>query len=468
MNLARNQHIQLLRCWGAGLFETESFYDLCDRKGIMVLQEIPEADAPGINLDIIERSARHFILQMRNHSSLIWWGGGNECDIPYGPPFRLFHKLTLELDGTRPFHRCDPFGGSIHDYQVYWDGGPLDVNLDLKAPFIGEFGLASAPNIESVRRYLPAAEQELWPAPPDGSFWFHTPTFNSAYEWSDPRKRRIDMKLLTQYSGCFSAGRTLADFIIGSQLAQATGIRHTLELARTRWPESTGICYYKLTDLFPACSWATVDYFGVPKIGHYILMDAYQPLNACVLFDRLEVAGEPVSWPVYLLDDAGRLQDASWQISVRAFDARLEEIRREDYGGEGSVGKVREIGRFGLAKGQTQAVPLLIVADVAANREFQSRNYYWLNFLQKPDCLFCLPQTRLSICREPGKITVGNIGGKPAVGVHFTSQEPADPVADPVTAADSYFWLDAGESRTVAVSRTADTGVKAWNAGEIR
>ncbi len=32
----------------------------------------------------------------------------------------------------------------------------------------------------------------------------------------------------------------MKEFGVGSQLAQATGVRHTLELARTRWPDCTG------------------------------------------------------------------------------------------------------------------------------------------------------------------------------------------------------------------------------------
>lgn len=41
LSLAAAQHIQMLRAWGCGMPETDDFYDLCDRKGIMVFQEWP-------------------------------------------------------------------------------------------------------------------------------------------------------------------------------------------------------------------------------------------------------------------------------------------------------------------------------------------------------------------------------------------------------------------------------------------
>ena len=40
----------------------------------------------------------------------------------------------------------------------------------------------------------------------------------------------------------FVPNDSLKNFILGMQMAQATGMRHTLELARTRWPDATGVC----------------------------------------------------------------------------------------------------------------------------------------------------------------------------------------------------------------------------------
>ena len=124
-----------------------------------------------------------------------------------------------------------------------------------------------------------------------------------------------DVERLRQFSGYFSEGKNLQEFILGSQLAATTCVRHTLELARTRWPESTGALYYKMNDNYPAASWACVDWYGVPKINHYVIGHAFAPLHACVLFSSFDMAGKPASLPVHLMDDTDVLRAAkNWTV----------------------------------------------------------------------------------------------------------------------------------------------------------
>mgnify|MGYP000482453446 FL=1 len=92
---------------------------------------------------------------------------------------------------------------------------------------MGEFGMASAPNHRSVMRYLPKEEAEQWPPSRFGSFGHHTPRFNQL----EPD----DMAHLSKRVPEFCAGDTMESFIWGTQMAQATAVRHTLEAYRCRW-----------------------------------------------------------------------------------------------------------------------------------------------------------------------------------------------------------------------------------------
>jgi beta-mannosidase len=434
--------------------ETDAFYDLADRKGLMVLQEWPTAwnsHREGWQpYALIEETVRRNTLRLRNHPSLVMWGGGNESGDPSGPAIDMMGRLSVELDGTRPFHRGEPWGGSLHNYDCWWGKAGLDRNLTLTGDFIGEFGIASLPDYASVLRYLPEAEQQAWPPPQDGSFAHHTPVFN----------RKEDMARLAQYAGYFASDSDMKRFIWGSQMAQATGVRHTLERARTRWPHCAGALYYKLNDNYPAASWSSVDWYGVPKRAYYVIQDSFAPLHACVLFDTLHAVGTPLALPVCLLDDADALRDRAWEVRVRAFDASLREIERVAFPGSGAIERVARLGCFRLTDRQTETRPLLIVSEIWQERVLADRTFYWLNFGPDTGDLLALPETDLVLAvADAHHAVVTNRSGVPGVGVQVTSPDHAASFV----AGDNVFWLDPGEEKTIRVSHAQGLRLEAWN-----
>ena len=451
LSLAKQQNVQMLRGWGSGMPETDDFYDLCDRYGLLVMQEWPTAwnSHNTQPYDVLEETVRLNTIRLRNRPSLAMWGGGNESKQPFGKAIDMMGRYATELDGTRPFHRGEPWGGSLHNYNCSWGRKPLDRNLSLTAIFLGEFGITSLPIHESVLRYLPDDEKELWPQPINKSFAHHTPMFN----------RMKDVAWLEQYAGYFTAAKNLREFIRGSQVAQAVALRHPLELARTRWPHSTGALYYKLNDNYPAASWSTVDWYGAPKIAHYFCQDAFAPLHACVLFSSLSNQGQSVEWPVFLLDDATALKDSAWEVVVRAYDAGLKLVKAESFHGKGSITSPRQLGNFSLTAAQTNSTPLLVVSEIKKNGVMADRTFYFVNYEQTKDSLFGLPRTKLSLEAKAGKAVVTNTGTLPAVGVAVL--QPGR--MDTFTANDNYFWLDPGESHTVEVNSTEGLTLEAWN-----
>lgn len=451
LSLAASQHIQMLRAWGSGMVETDDFYDLCDRKGIMVMQEWPTAwnSHNRQPLDLLEETVRQGTLRLRNHPSLAIYTGGNESNNPFGPAIDMMGRLNIELDGTRDFHRGEGRGGSSHDYAVYWGGGPMDHAFQMNSVVYGEFGVASYPCYESVQRFLPDNEKNVWPPPDDGSFAFHTPKFNTAK----------DLERQTRMSHFFTTGTTMQRFVVGTELAQAVGVRHPLERARTRWPHSVVGLYYKLDDNCPAASWSTVDWYGAPKISHYLIKESLSPLVAVVLFSKAVSYGEPLSLPVYLLDDADALKDSPWEVVVRAYGSDLKQIKEARFSGEGSIIKVKPLGDFTLDATQTKTTPLLMVMDVLKKGVLIQRNYNFTNYEPVKDCLFNLPKSSVTMEIKGDTVVVKNTGKIPALGVNVG--RPGH--LDTFTADDNYFWLDAGESKTVKVSDTSGLTLDGWN-----
>lgn len=190
--------------------------------------------------------------------------------------------------------------------------------------------------------------------PADGSLAHHTPIFG----------KNDDLAQLGVCAGYFSASGTIERFIVGTQLAQVTGVRHVLERARTRWPRCAGALMYKLNDNYPAASWSTVDWYGAPKIGHYFVQDAFAPLHACAILPAFDCAGGDLVLPVFLLDDADALRERVWRVEARAFDQLLREVRRQAWDGRGGIERVRRLGDFALTASQTASHPLLVMEEI--------------------------------------------------------------------------------------------------------
>lgn len=451
-DLARDQHIQMFRAWGSGMPETDEFYDLANRTGIMVLQEWPTAWSSHKcqPFKLLEETVRQNMMRLRNHPSLAMWCGGNEDDDPYGPAIDMMGRYAYELDGTRVFHRTDPFGGSKHDYSTDWGLKPLDENLHLKALFFGEFGMRSMPVLESVMRYLPEAERNIWPPSEEGSFAYHQPVFNT----------KNCMNIIRQEAGYFSACATMADFVRASQVASATVVRSTLELARTRWPDCTGALYYKMNDNYPAASWACVDWYGAPKISHYLVQDTFSPLHAALLLPTFDAKGKALNVPVVLLDDADELKGTGWSVNVRAYNGILKKIAERTWNGSGAIERVKHLDTFTLSAEQTATAPLFLVAEILRSGKLEQRSYYWANFYDPKDCLFDIPKTTLARSTNGKQVTVTNTGGVPAIGVHI--DRPGH--METFHVSDGYMWIEPGESQTVEVNEIEGLVIGAWNA----
>lgn len=433
--LAKDANIQILRSWGGGLLETDTFYDICDELGIMVWQEFPLTwqKFEVIRGAVADEIAYRNIRRLRNHPSLVLWCGGNEHS-GQGWLIELLGRRCYELDGTRPFHRTDPYGGSIHNYDVYWGLQPLERNLELYAPFIGEFGLASPCTHESTLRYLPPEEWEVWPPKDESAFIHHTPTFTPQ-----------NMTHLLHYAKEFDPCESLEGFIRGSQLAQATGVRVVLERMRTRFPHSTGVIYYKLTDVYPGCSWSTIDWYGVPKIAHYFVQDAYAPLQVVALFNSFSYkAGEAIQTEIWLLDDRQEFKGEG-EVIIRLFNAQLEKVVEKRFRFESKGERNLMLANVDLPVPSENWIPLLLVLDLEKDGRILTRNYYWFNFREKPGCLFKLPKTELSATLEGNKLMIRNIGNLPAVGVNVSSPT----ISDCLRLEDGYFWLEPNETKVI-------------------
>jgi len=81
---AKEANMNMIRVWGGGIYEDNTFYDLCDKLGILVWQDFPFACAfypyEEEYIEDIKKEATQNIKRLRNHSSLALWCGNNEIE----------------------------------------------------------------------------------------------------------------------------------------------------------------------------------------------------------------------------------------------------------------------------------------------------------------------------------------------------------------------------------------------------
>ena len=148
----------MIRVWGGGIVESDSFYSICDELGILVWQDFLFAcgDYPASD-DFVANVKEEAEMQVRrvgHHASLVLWAGNNEdymlaerwgweydptdqegpWDGTNFPARRIYERVLPEvcrrLAGDVPYWRSSPYGGkSSNDLTVgdthIWDGKPF-------------------------------------------------------------------------------------------------------------------------------------------------------------------------------------------------------------------------------------------------------------------------------------------------------------------------------------------------------
>jgi beta-mannosidase len=297
---ARDMNMNMLRVWGGGLYESETFYDACDELGLLVWQDFlyacsyyPEDEA---SLALATTEARVNIERLRRHPSLALWCGNNENltmfqdgweDPTRHPPYyygkkiyeEILPALVEELDPTRPYVPSSPFGGERANQggvgdQHYWDvwhgRGDWKHYDDSTARFSSEFGFAAAPSPKALARMAPGATDVLALDPRDRIARFHDKTLKG-YETF------IGMVELH-----YPKAENLGEWSYYSQLNQRDALRHGIEHYR-RSDFCRGSLIWQLNDCWPVQSWAVVDSTFAYKAAAFELRRLYAPLLASLV-----------------------------------------------------------------------------------------------------------------------------------------------------------------------------------------
>lgn len=332
-------NMTMLRVWGGGVYPPDSFFDACDREGVLVWQDFAFAcamvpDDPYF-LDNLAREANEHVKRLRNRPSLALWCGNNEVERAWADwgwqnmydlhgadsarvmqaYLRVFHELLPSIVERESDAYYLPSSPSLaknaqdeHAWGVWFGLENFDYYSRNAGRFVSEYGLQSLPSMLALQEAGISSFA-------DEALQFRQ---RSRMDWLEPGFDGWDMMahFMDKTSGLPLTG-DLQDWVVKSQATQAEGIRQALERHRTSHGRYAGSLYWSLNDVWPAVSWSTVDHAGVWKMAHYAAQRANAPRTA--LWRR--ASADALEFDAF--NDFPEAFEGSLHVSVKAFDGTL-------------------------------------------------------------------------------------------------------------------------------------------------
>lgn len=310
-DLALEANFNFLRVWGGGLYENDEFFELCDRKGILVWQEFifacsryPTTDQAFY--DNVKREAVHNIRRLASHPSLVAWCGNNENEQgnwDWGfdkdvvlPDYALFHltlpRLMKQEDPTRYYQPSSPFSpdgehptadhiGDQHPWSIGFANTDFREYRQMISRFPNEGGTLGPTSLPTMLECLPEGPQRKV-----GSFAWQVHD-NSVDSWGEPS---YPDEMIRQWLGKDPRQMTVEQFTYYAGILQGEGLREYVDNFRRRAFSSSGAIFWMYNDCWPAVrSWTIVDYRLRRTPSFHPVRRAMAPLGVVVTVSDGEV-----------------------------------------------------------------------------------------------------------------------------------------------------------------------------------
>ena len=291
-------HFNCLRVWGGGYYPSDTFYDLCDRYGLIVWQDLMYACnvyelTRAFEENIIEETKDN-VRRIRHHASLGMWCGNNEIESGWDHwPEMMNHSPELKSDYIRQFEEILPRVTAENDRRTfYWRSSPSsggyfdepddenrgdthywDVWHGLKPfsefqnhyfRFCSEFGFQSFPCMKTIETFTLPKDRNI---------------FSKVME-AHQKNGTANAKILHYISEQFLYPKDFESLLYVSQVLQGIAVKSGVEHWRRNRDRCMGALYWQLNDNAPVASWSGIDYFGRWKALQYMAGKFYAPLAA--------------------------------------------------------------------------------------------------------------------------------------------------------------------------------------------
>lgn len=335
---AVDANMNMLRVWGGGVYAEDSFYEECDKNGVLVWQDFMFACAmyPGDEafLENVKQEVIDNVTRLQNHPSIALWCGNNENDEGWhnwgwqkqykyseqdstriwNDYQKLFHELIPQtLDSLLPknenrYWPSSPsigwgrqeslLSGDLHYWGVWWGNEPFEMYRQKVGRFMSEYGFQSMPDIKTFQAF--AKSDEL--------------NFDSE-AIKNHQKHPTGYKTINDYMvRDYQVPTSFEDYIYVSQLLQAEGMKIAIEAHRTD-RKCMGTLFWQLNDCWPVTSWSSVDYFGRWKAFQYQAKRSFENV-------LISIKKEGSSYKAYIVNDDLKPFEGQFDVVLRDFNGK--------------------------------------------------------------------------------------------------------------------------------------------------
>ena len=277
-----------------GKLESQDFYDLADKYGVLVMAGWCCCDMwerwnewGNEQYKIAQASQRDQMRLLRNHPSmLVWLNGSDNPPIPAVESMylrigkeELWPNPFLSSASQTPTSVTGPSGVKMtgpYDYVPpnYW---LTDTKLGGAWGFNTETSPGPAiPTPASLRKFLPP--DALWPQNETWGFHEGGERFQTLTYYNTSMEHR------------YGAPKDLNDFVRKAYAMDYEGERAMFEAYARNKFNSTGVIQWMLNNGWPSLIWHLYDYYLVPAGGYYGTKKATEPLHVLYSYNDRSVA----------------------------------------------------------------------------------------------------------------------------------------------------------------------------------
>ncbi|BET65316.1 glycoside hydrolase family 2 TIM barrel-domain containing protein [Opitutales bacterium ASA1] len=286
-------HMNMIRVWGGGIYESEDFYDLCDELGLLVWQDFMFActryPADADFLASVRDEAKFQARRLRHRACLALWCGNNEVFHCNPEEHRNDPRIIAQYEAL--FHEALPQAlATVDTSTTYWPGSPWRGDPDhhhetgekrgdthfwdvwharhpvkdyekYRFRFCSEFGMQSFCSPETQATFCPPDDPNV---------------FGATME--NHQKNRAGNQIILDYvSRRYRFPKGQDELIYLSQLNQALCMQMGVEHWRRHMPHCMGALYWQLNDCWPVASWSSIEFTGRWKALHHAARRFFAP-----------------------------------------------------------------------------------------------------------------------------------------------------------------------------------------------